>query len=176
MRTIGHVALLSLAGFLCGCVTVRSSTSPGVNLGRYHTFAFYRPANPGDKQLAFERSPAGQVVQDHIANDLRSRGLVMNAQNPDVLVAYHRMLAEKTDVTGWGYPGYFFGEYSVNQYTEGTLCIDLLDPQTHKVLWRGTASAIVQHPDNPDEQKLRAAVDKIMRHYPMVASAAMPTG
>jgi hypothetical protein len=180
MSATGRLVLWSLFVLLGACVTVRSSTSPGADLGRYRTFAFYRSAQAGPKQTAFERSPAGQVVEQHIAADLRSRGMTENMQKPDVLVAYHGKLQEKVDVTDWGYGGIRWGYwgspgYTVNQYTQGTLFIDFIDPGTQNVVWRGTASAVVDNPENPNEQKLGSAVDKVMSKYPaMVASTARP--
>ena len=55
---------------------------------------------------------------------------------------------------------------SVDEYTQGTLFIDFIDPKTKQVFWRGTASAVADHPENPDTGKLAKAVDKVMAKYP----------
>ncbi len=61
---------------------------------------------------------------------------------------------------------------TVYQYTEGTLVVDFVDPTTERVLWRGTATGVVHHPQNPDLNKVAKAVDKLMSHYPSSAMAA----
>jgi hypothetical protein len=67
---------------------------------------------------------------------------------------------------------------TVYQYTEGTIVVDFVDPASHRVLWRGTASSIVQHPDNPNLAKIAKAVDKLMTRVPAtgMASAGGRTG
>jgi hypothetical protein len=176
MRTVTAAAMLCLAG---GCMSVSATKSPNANLAQYHTFAFYEPTEAHPKQLAFERSPAGQVVRDRIADNLKSRGLVETPNNPDLYVAYHSKLDERTNVTDWGYRG-FGGPYwgagpgpvSIDQYTQGTLFIDAIDPRTKQVVWRGTASAVVNNPDVPNLDKLSSAVDKVMKKYPVEVAAA----
>jgi hypothetical protein len=179
MKT-NHLSLMAAAlGLLGACVTTSATTSPNANLGQYRTFSFFEPTNANPKQLAFERSPAGQVVRDRVASDLQSKGLTQSADNPDLVVAYHTKTEQKTDVTDWGYGGYYWGGpggVTVDQYTQGTLLIDLIDPKTKQVVWRGTASAIVNHPDNPDTGKIASAVDKLMKKYPSeLASSSRPT-
>lgn len=168
MKTMVMLILLGAGG----CMTVRAATSPGADLGQYHSFAFYHPVAETNAQRAFEQSPAGQVVQDRIAADLQRRGMVEDAQRPDVLVAYHGRLQNKVDVTDWGYGGFYFGPgfYSVDEYTQGTLLIDFIDPRSNRVVWRGSASAVVDHPEAPNVAKLASAVDKIMKQYPTVVA------
>jgi hypothetical protein len=178
MRTIRTTVIAAAVCLLGGCTTVSATRSPNANLGQYHTFAFFEATEAQPRQLAFERSPAGQVVRDRITSDLASKGLVPTEENPDALVAFHTKLQEKTDVNDWGYGGYYWaaGPVTVNQYTQGTLFVDLIDPKTHQVLWRGTASAVVDHPENPNLDKLGSAVDKVMKKYPAeLASVSRPT-
>ena len=73
---------------LAGCITVRSSTSPSANLAHYRTFAWYASPTPTVQQTAFERSPAGELVRDRIARDLRARGIRESPDRPDFFVAY----------------------------------------------------------------------------------------
>ncbi|HEX6836464.1 MAG TPA: DUF4136 domain-containing protein, partial [Polyangia bacterium] len=70
---------------------------------------------------------------------------------------------------GWAWGG---PDVTVRQYTEGTIVVDFVDPSSHRVLWRGSANGVVQHPQNPDLNKVAKSVDKMMRHYPPSALAA----
>jgi hypothetical protein len=179
MKTKNLPTVAAALFLLGGCVTTSATTSPNANLGHYRTFSFFRPTEVHPKQATFERSPAGQVVQDRIASDLQSKGLTQTSDNPDLLVAYHTKTQEKTDVTDWGYGGFYWGgpgNVTVDQYTQGTLVVDFIDPKTKQIVWRGTASAIVNNPDNPDTGKLASAVDKLMKKYPAeLASSSRPT-
>lgn len=176
MKAMNMSALAAVLSLVGGCVTTSAATSPNANLASYRTFAFYRADTP--KQVAFERSPAGQVVQERIAADLQAKGLTETQENPDLLVAYHSKLQQKTDVTDWGYGGFYWGgpgDVTVDQYTQGTLIVDFIDPKTKQVVWRGTASAVANNPENPDTGKIASAVDKLMKKYPAeMASSSRP--
>ncbi|HEX8950398.1 MAG TPA: DUF4136 domain-containing protein [Polyangia bacterium] len=158
------------------CVTVRSSTSPNANLAQYRTFAWYVSPAPTERQQAFDRSPAGELVRDRIARDLADKGIHATSGAPDFFVAYHTRLEQKLDVNDWGYPSVFWGAapgpVTVDEYTQGTLMVDFIDPKTGQVFWRGTATSVVDHPENPNLQKLASAVDKVMKRYPSELATA----
>jgi hypothetical protein len=41
-------------------------------------------------------------------------------------------------------------------------------------LWRGTAEGVIEHPQNPNLQKVARAVDKVMAKYPPPVMAQVP--
>ena len=180
------LAALVAAG--CSTVQVRSTPAPNANLAALHTFAFMTPVQPDSAAARLDQSPEGQQIRARVAQNLVDKGYApapANAQ-PDFLVAYRTFLQQKTDVQSWGYPGpwgwgwgwgwsgWAWGgpDVSVRQYTEGTLVVDFVDPASHRVLWRGTATGVVEHPQNPNLHKVAKAVDKLMHHYPPSALAA----
>ena len=184
MRPYPQTAALVLALALAGCVTVRSSTSPHANLAQYRTFAWHMSPTANHRQLEFDRSPAGALVRDRVARDLAQKGIVETRGTPDFLVTVHTRLEDKVDVNDWSYPTVFWGAppgpVSIDEYTQGTLVIDFIDPQSGQIFWRGTASSIVNHPETPNMQKLATAVDRVMQKYPAptataTASAPRPT-
>jgi hypothetical protein len=176
IRTMTAVLLASFAS--AGCVTVRSTTSPNANLAQYRTFAWYAAPTQTARQAEFERSPAGDLVRTRIARDLAAKGMHETHDTPDFLVAYHTRLVQRLDVNDWGYPSVFWGSppgpVRIDEYTQGTLIIDFIDPKTGQVFWRGTASSVVDHPENPNMQKLGSAVDKVVKKYPAEMASAAP--
>jgi hypothetical protein len=176
MKTLGFMAVAVAAGFASGCVTVKATTAPQANLSHYRTFSWFQPQTPPKAgTISFEQTPAGQIIRDQISRDLAGKGITETTDNPDFLVAYHSKLQQKLDVSDWGYPGFWWGGpggVSVNEYTQGTLFIDFIDPKTNQVFWRGTASAVVDHPDTPNEKKLASAVGKVMKKYPSEVASA----
>lgn len=182
MRTT-RFALVGLLGILGGCATVRATKSPGVSeaqLTQYRTFSWYQPAQPTAGHQSFMRSPAGQTVQNALAQNLAQKGMTETSTNPDVLVSYHVKLQREWNVTDWGYAPGWWGYYgpggvTVNQYTEGTIFVDFIDPHTNQVVWRGTVQSVVNHPENPNPTKIAKAVDKLMKKFPtQVAGAGAP--
>ena len=106
---------------------------------------------------------------------------------PDFLVAVRGRAEQRTEVEDLGYAGSYWGwdwgwgtgwgwpaETVVRHYTEGTLIVDFVNPQTRQVLWRGTASGVVDHPENPNLKQVAKAVDKLMNRVPSSQVAATP--
>jgi hypothetical protein len=165
MRTMTPLLFLALAAY-GGCGTVRSSRDPTADLGRYHTFA-WRPA-PARRDVAFQRSPAGELVRARIARALWSRGIRESSERPDFLVTYRTRYVQKNEVGNWSYPAFFWGPpgpVTIDEYTEGTLIIDFVDARSGQIFWTGTAAAVLGERDRPDMRKLTAAVDKVMKRF-----------
>jgi hypothetical protein len=165
MRSIvsstGLAALLLVTA--CGA-TVRTSMAPNADPARYHTFGFYTPPYRQNKP----ESIADQTVRAAIRTDLMQKGLTEAApgQQPDFLVAHHLKQQQElnVDTVGygfWGWPG-----ANVTEYTQGTLIVDFIDPQTHQVFWRGTATQVINNPEAPNMAKLDKGVSKIIARYP----------
>lgn len=132
-----------------------------------------------------------------IAGQLESRGLRRNDENPDVYVTTRRTF--KTEYTfygpyGWGgypswYPygyGYGFargygypygwggwydsGPYAYEQI-RGTLTIDLEEPETGALVWRGVGSKHVHETSSPSrrDKRVNEEVADIFKHFPPTA-------
>jgi hypothetical protein len=53
----------------------------------------------------------------------------------------------------------------VNQYTEGTMILDVVDTHTKKLVFRGTGTAVVGGPDS-NADKIHDAVKKMVDALP----------
>jgi len=53
-------------------------------------------------------------------------------------------------------------------YDEGTLILDMADPKTRKLLWRGTMSSVVESFRSPEEkeQRIQTAIEKLLEQFP----------
>jgi hypothetical protein len=154
----------------CSGISTNVQTAPGANLAAYQTFT-WAPRDPGQVQTLVD-----QAVRSSLEQDLAARGVVLAAagQTPDFFVGYHGKQEQKTEVyPGGGYGWYGYGYYPyVSTYTEGTLILDFIDARTHKTFWRGTATATLSEPNNPDPEKISKAIAKLMEHYPAQVAAA----
>jgi hypothetical protein len=109
---------------------------------------------------------------DAVNNQLQQQGYTLTTDNPDFLVALHSSTREKTDITDWGYGyGGWYGGYrdiDVSQYTEGTIFVDIVDPESRQLVWRGTATSAVDESASPDQQKKRFAeiVARLFANFP----------
>jgi len=125
----------------------------------------------------------------HTAVDaaLSARGFRKVSSDPDFLVAYHVSLDRQQSVQtlnsyygyspGWGYgygasyrPGYWAGspETYVYEYEEGTLILDVVDPKSKELMWRGSAQDEVNFKSTPEkaQAQINEAVNGMLEHFP----------
>jgi len=62
---------------------------------------------------------------------------------------------------GYGYPG------SVQQYDEGTLSIDLVDPGKKEMIWEGVSQAKSYHASKWTEEDINSHVTAILADLPV---------
>jgi hypothetical protein len=67
---------------------------------------------------------------------------------------------------GWLWGGFADATTYVENYTEGTLIIDMFDRASKRLLWRGSASDVLSGKPEKDEKKLEKAVSRMFEHFP----------
>ena len=119
-----------------------------------------------------ESNAKNSMMADRVTNlikkELREGGLTEVDENPDIVVTYHFTSEENTsyNTTSMGYGGYGgmgMGSSTTyaTTYTEGTLIVDAYNPESKKLIWRGTGTVTVK--DNPEKQiqQVEMILDKI---------------
>jgi hypothetical protein len=182
------VAMMAMA--LSACATgprVYTDADPAADFGQFTTFAFVEGA--GKDTEAQYQTLSGQRIEDAINQAMVSRGYQLDIHAPDLLINFHLNTAEKTrsspPVRVGGYYGYRSGVYVgwpgyvepgyVDNYTEGTLSIDLVDRRTRQMVWEGTAvSRVTSSLREAPNETVRAAVASIFAQYPYMAGNSAP--
>lgn len=184
------LAFAALA-MLAACATgprVRTDTDPEANFSQYRTYGFYQP-------LAMEQSGYSSYLSDRIKTSVRremdARGYRYDATNPDLKVNFQGVIRERTDVyevprsdiqffysyRARAYVGVpvWYDQTRVNQYTEGTLTIDLVDAARNRLVWTGDAIGRVTQKTAP-ERLVAAdrAIGAIFARYPYYAAGYTP--
>jgi len=110
---------------------------------------------------------------DAVNNQLQTQGYTLSTEDPDFLVALHSASKDKTNITDWGYGMGRRGwggtrDIDVTQYTEGTIFVDVVDPETRQLVWRGTATSAVDDSASPDKQKKQFAqiAERLFSKFP----------
>ena len=118
-----------------------------------------------------------------MTSQLVAQGLtqVEDPAQADVLATYHIGTEDKIDINTWhSYYGYypcwhcwgphygFRDDIWVNQYTQGTLIIDLIDADSRKLLWRGVADRRLPGFKTPEQRQayLDETVTAILSKFP----------
>jgi hypothetical protein len=180
-RSFAALGVILLALSACASIDVRTVASPDANLGALHTFNVMpnpAPRAPGarpknDPMLV--NSFTSRALRDDLVKGFENRGYVVS-DKPDFSVAYYASTTEKLDVTYWdyGYPYYPYwwggwGPYdtTVSEYTQGTVIVDVIDPSTKELLWRGEGVSRVSDNQTEYQQELWKTVSAILDKFPL---------
>ncbi len=186
---------LALASGACASgINVRTTTAPDVNLSGLHTFRILNapqrradaPALPQDDPM-LNNSITNRALRQDIAQGLQGKGYTIDQNSPDFVVAYYAGTKEKMDTTYWnpdpywryGYRGYRYGwawpwygyaapypVMRVQEHTEGSVVVDVVDPRTKELLWRGQGVAAVSDDPNAYAKELEKTVSAILKKFP----------
>jgi hypothetical protein len=136
------------------------------DFSKYKTYAWIESKSPGP-ELAAKRIVAA------IESQLAAKGLQKaQGSDADLAVVYNVGAKERVSVEGYnyGYGRYRWGDgtvrYDTTTYTEATVVVDLVDPKTHSLVWRGTASDTVSDKPEKNEKKIQKAAEKMFKKYP----------
>ena len=166
-RTPLLLAALLLAG--CSSIDTNVDYDRAANFASYKTFAFKDVRTP-DSPLRMRR------VQSAIERTLASRGFAKADGTPDLWVVLHTRTHRQTQVTsynsgwgwGWRWRGPYWNSARVEQIPVGTLMVDLVDTKAKELVWRGSASRIVDADETPKDrdEKVQEAVNKLFDGFP----------
>jgi hypothetical protein len=173
---------------LAGCATgprISTDSDPEADFSRYRTWAFYQP-------IAMEQSGYStfitQRIRDDVRREMEARGYAYDESSPDLRVNFQGIVQEKTDVYtmprsdvqyfySYRHRAYYavpfwYDETQVNQYTEGTLTVDLVDAAKNRLVWTGAAIGRVTR-KAPQERaaEIDRAIGEIFLRYPFRAGS-----
>ena len=180
-------ALSILVLLVTGCASgpsIRTTSAPGADLTSYQRFAFVEP-------LGTDRAGYASLVSQQLVfstrRELELRGfeLAETVDLADLLVNFNTHLDERIRTRQvadpWYGPSFYdyrFGIYNpwptysvsteVEQYSEGTLVIDLIDASSQEMVWEGTARNQISERSRRDAAaRLDDAVQRIFEEFPI---------
>jgi hypothetical protein len=198
-RFLSVAAALALSACASG-IQVRTALSPDASLNGLHTFRVLPTPKPkiagaiastNDPMLV--NSISNRALRADLAREFAGRGYVAIDSNPDFCVAYYASTKQQLDVSHWDYgytwqPRWWSGwgrrwgpdwgmqtAPIVTKYTEGTLIVDVFDPKTKGLLWRGQGIAPVSQNEQVYEQDLQKAVEAVVDKFPAASSKVTVT-
>lgn len=157
------LAVLAVGGAVAQKVTVEFDDS--VNFSKYQTFAI-RDGEVNSRSPALNNELAKKRIETEIERALTRKGLRMVPGPADLNVRYRLGSARKVETEAYpaGWRG--LGTRVVRvPYAEGTLVIDLRDPGTRSLVWRGIATEEKREASKIAD-KLDDMVRKALDKYP----------
>lgn len=156
MKVRHQICILLSCWLMASCASqpdIYVNSDPSVNIATYSTFGFFDPLGTDKKgygSLTSERLKAATRTR------LESLGYQYSEANPQLLINFGGQLSDKLRVdsvpSAGGYYGYRAGMYGawggynttyVDQYTEGTLNVDIVDAQRNRMVWEGIVTGRV---------------------------------
>ncbi len=140
----------------CAAQKITVEYDQAADFGKYKTFAI----RVGELNIpALDNDFIKKKIEADLERCLTAKGLIETSGRSDLNVVYRMGAASKTESEAypadWRASG--SGEVRVPP-TEGTLVIDLRDPATHSLVWRGIASE-----DKSDPAKIQGKLDKMVK-------------
>jgi hypothetical protein len=191
MKNYLYLFLVAIVTAGCGSsVSVTSDYDETTDFSKYKTFSYYGWADNSDKILTqFDKDRIESAFQ----NEFVKRGITSNQDNGDAIISLYVVVDQKTSYTSYTdhynngmYGGMYAGRYryrygygagygmgssttttTENNYAVGTLIVDVFDAKDKKQIWQGVGKKTIDDNKGKREERINAAVAKIMKEYPV---------
>ena len=173
--------IFSIASF----AQVKSDYDKEADFSALKTYSFQGWQKDSDKQLnEFDK----KRILDALKAEFDARGMTLVQSDADAEVTLYLVLDSKTSTTaytdfmgGMGYgPRWGWGmgvggmgmasattTYNEDDYTEGTLVVDMYDNSGKKLVWQGVLTSVVQEKPEKREKTIPKKIKKLMKEYPV---------
>jgi len=193
MKIIKLVSFYTLLIVISACSSVQVSTdhSEDADFSNLKTFKWLNVSTEG-KDPRMDNTIMYSRITNTINKQLSFQGYSKIDTTPDFFINFDVLTEDKVDVrnyntyggypAGWGwgagyghrgYGGYggVYGGYSettVKEYKKGTLIIDIIDPTTNQLIWRGLGSKRLPSTSNPEkmDELVFDVVESILKNFP----------
>jgi hypothetical protein len=179
------LALLILTG--CSGIPVATDYDANWNFSQAKTYAWLASKEKLIIDPLVDNDLTDGRIQRALEASLAAKGL-QKTDDPlaaDLLVSYHVNTKERLNITNYhsyfgyypyfGYPypyghgyGYMGPSVDVDQYTAGTFVVDIINPTSKHLLWRGVSERRLQTGGSPQEreQYIRQTIGAIVEQFP----------
>ncbi len=174
--------LLTAMAAGCSGITVSQDYAPATSFDALDTFAWASPKQPTTGDPRIDNPLRDTRTRDAVVRQLMAKGFMAATDGqPTFAIRYQYVLRRKLESGGGGSRiGFGVGTYgrgggiavgtgnSVREYEEVSLVIDLLDPATDELLWRGSGSQRYREYKDPekDNRDINLLVEKILNQFP----------
>lgn len=187
MKNYLYIFIITI--FITGCSSLSLSTDydDKIDFSSFKTYRWYEEKDDDNKtSLKFTNSIMDQRIRETIDQQLQLKNYSKtNTGAVDFLVNYSVVVEDQVDVRTYNnysgmYPGYgYYGrgmsvgyggspETVVTYYKQGTLIIDIINPETDQLMWRGAADGRLPKSANREESDVlvQKYVTKILSAFP----------
>ncbi len=183
-----NILNLFLAGAIlfsgCATDTVSSDYDRAMDFSKLKTYQWAGDPKPtGD--LRFDDPDLRKAIKQSVETELQAKGLKESSGGQaDLLLKDYITVEQKKESVGAPYlpdfnpragvtgmaDTYAIQQMKTFQYEDGTFVLDMTDPGSGKILWRGTLEGMVDPGATPAKriERVPAAVAKVLKDFPPV--------
>jgi len=171
-NSLRRCVLWIIAILWCGAAVAQSVTydyDKSVDFTRYKTYKWVLVAD-----AQYPDQITDNNIRAAIDKQLATKGLTKKEADPvDLFVGYQLSMQEEKQISAYGGgAGWRFGggmaSATTSTYDVGTLVLDIYDPATKTLVWRGSATKTVNPSKDPakNQKKLESGAEKLLKNYP----------
>jgi hypothetical protein len=185
VKTVAVVGSLFVLSACSSVPDIYVNQDPSADFSRYNTYGF--ESRLGTDRDSGSQSLVSTYFRRAVSKELEARGYVYS-DNPDLSVNFFVNTEEKirsrSVPTSGGYYGYRGGYYDpwggygggyetrIDQYTEGTVNIDLIDARNDQLVWEGAVvGKITKEVRENLEATVNAVATEVFAVYPYIAGS-----
>jgi hypothetical protein len=171
---ISLIVYLGLILFLSGCsIRIQNTYDHEVDFSKYKTFCWmsgceFKFAGPSYLNDSLLR----ENLKAAIIDELESKGLKQDTDNPDLLVGFTITVKDEQAIVyhpAEDTPVYYKpleSEREVVNYLKGSLIIGMADSKESRMVWQSHAISYME--SNPDlsEKNIRKGIKLVLKNYP----------
>lgn len=176
MKTTAIAVVLVLIALPSAAQKVYVDYDSSADFASYKTFAW---VDTDMTSLKMDYPELDSMIKNNIEYYLIKRGMVEDAENPDVQVTYHSSAKSQTQLmtSTFGYDygaGWTWGPYwgprvvsgsMTTTFDKGTLIVDIWDARKKEALFRGTVTKIDIDDPMKAVKQIDKGIDKIVESY-----------
>jgi hypothetical protein len=165
MRTrVATIAALIVLVSVAMAQKVNTDWQHGTDFSKFKTYAW------GESPHPIQDSIWNQRIIGDIDAQLAAKGMqkVTPDQNPDLIVVYNAGVKQNRSLQGYRTGGWYSSTGSIQEVVEndGTLVVDIANPQDKTVIWRGTASDTLADKSEKNIKKVKKMTEKMFKDFP----------
>jgi hypothetical protein len=176
MRFIARVLAAALFGTAMAAAPVLAQTvtvdyDQTVNFLKFKTYTWEKlhatdPSVEDRITIALNRDMAGRYMTEVANGGDVTITAVEATQDKQEFTEFYNSLGDFTWQRGWGSAGFLDSLATLQNVPLNTLIIDMYNPKTHKLLWRGVITQPVAKSEDKNDRTIDKAVTMLISKYP----------
>ena len=177
MKLLRTIFFILFAVVLTGCAPIKVTSGHD----KYTDFSYFETYAWGNNSLSVDRvgrsinhlietveEMARRDIQPILDAELANKGFQITKQgNPDFIIQYtaHGRTQSGLLRDNWSANEVTYLINNAGTFLMGSLTIDIIDPATNQVIWRGYGETVIKG-SGTNNTRLKRGIHKIMREFP----------